>query len=90
MHVPLSRFSSHDIVDILVAVNAVSEEEMITCWKSSLGGGEGERLEDASGHGPDEGDGVGHHLVPVGLVPRVLAALLAVVETGVYPGKISS
>ena len=67
----------------------VWEEDMImiTCWKSSLGGGEGERLEDAGGHCPDEGDGVGHDLVPVGLVPRVLAALLAVVETGVHPGK---
>ena len=87
MHVPLSRFSSHDIVDILVAVNAASLEEMITCWKFSLGGGEGKRLEDAGGHGPDEGDGVGHHLVPVGLVPRVLAALLAVIQTGVNPTK---
>ena len=67
----------------------VWEEDMImiTCWKSSLGGGEGERLEDAGGHCPDEGDGVGHHLVPVGLVPRVLAALLAVVQTGVNPTK---
>ena len=68
----------------------VWEEDMImiTYWKSfSLGGREGERLEDAGGHGPDEGDGVGHDLVPVGLVPRVLAALLAVVETGVNPGK---
>ena len=66
----------------------VSEEELITCWKSSLGGREGERLEDAGGHCPDEGNGVGHDLVPVGLVPRVLAALLAVIETGVNPGKI--
>ena len=62
---------------------------MITCWKwYSLGRREGERLEDAGGHGPDEGNGVGHDLVPVGLVPRVLAALLAVVETGIHPGKI--
>ena len=56
------------------------------CWKS-LSGREGKRLEDASRHGPDEGDGVGHHLVPIGFVPRVLAALLAVLEIGINPGK---
>ena len=60
----------------------------ICCWKSSLCGREGKRLEDAGGHGPYEGDGVGHHLVPIGFVPRVLAALLAVLQIGINPGKI--
>ena len=56
--------------------------------RKSLSGREGQRLENAGGHGPDEGDGVGHHFVPLGLVPRVLAAALAVLEIVINPGKI--
>ncbi len=53
--------------------------------KRLLGRAEGEGLQDASGHGLDEGDSVGDYVVPLGVGPRGLATQFPVSHALVAP-----